>query len=57
VYEELPGWADDVTRVTEAGALPEAARRFLARIEEICDVPISLVSVGQGREQTIPWRR
>jgi adenylosuccinate synthase len=57
VYEEMPGWTGDVSSARDAKDLPEAARRYLARIQEICDVPIALVSVGQGREQTLAWER
>jgi adenylosuccinate synthase len=37
--------------------LPATARRFLRRIEEITDVPVGLVSVGQAREQTVDASR
>ena len=53
VYEELPGWQEDITSARRLSDLPENARRYLDRIREIADVPIGLVSVGQGRDQTI----
>lgn len=50
VYEELPGWP-----ALENGAmdLPPAARNFIRRLEEICQVPVRMVSVGPEREQII----
>jgi adenylosuccinate synthase len=53
VYEEHPGWSENLTAARTVEDLPEAARRYLHRIEEIADVPVSLISVGQSREQTI----
>jgi len=53
VYEELPGWESDVSGARRYQDLPETARRYLERIREIADVPIALISVGQGRDQTV----
>lgn len=53
VYEQQPGWSEDLTGARTLNELPETARRYLHRIQEIADVPVSLVSVGQSREQTI----
>ena len=53
VYEELPGWSEDVSGVRELDQLPENAMRYIRRIEEITDVRVDLVSVGQSRDQTI----
>jgi adenylosuccinate synthase len=53
VYEEMEGWTEDLTSARRMQDLPATARRFLRRIEEITDVPVSLVSVGQAREQTV----
>jgi len=53
VYEELPGWAGNVSDARRLEDLPEPARRYLDRIREIADVPITLISVGQGRDQTV----
>lgn len=51
IYEELPGWKTDLTQIREPRELPEAARRYLALLEEQAGVPITLVSTGPGREQ------
>lgn len=52
-YETLPGWTEDIGRAQSLEALPEAARRYVARIEEICGVPVKIISVGADRNQTI----
>lgn len=53
VYETLPGFADDVTGIRRRADLPVAARRYLELIERTVGVPISHVSIGPDREQTI----
>jgi adenylosuccinate synthase len=54
VYEELDGWGEDLTGARTAEDLPKAARAYLERIAELVDVPIGVVSVGPGREQSLP---
>jgi len=56
VYEELDGWWDDITKVRNYEQLPNNAKKYLRRIEELLKVPISIVSVGPKREQTIVVR-
>ena len=53
VYEELDGWNEDITKVERYEDLPENAKKYIARIEELIDVNIDLVSVGPNRNQTI----
>lgn len=53
VYESMPGWQEDLAGVRAWADLPEAARSYLARIEELVGVPVELVSVGPDRSQTI----
>ncbi len=53
VYEELPGWRQDLTAATEAHDLPAAARDYVAFLEEQVGVPIRLVGVGPGRTQFV----
>jgi len=53
IYETLPGWSEDISGIRRFEDLPENAIRYLKRIEELTDVPVSMVSVGPGREQTI----
>ncbi|UCG32237.1 MAG: adenylosuccinate synthase [Phycisphaerales bacterium] len=51
--EFLPGWDADLSAVRSRDELPANARNFLARLEELLDVPIGIISVGPQREQTI----
>ncbi len=53
VYESLPGWQQDVTRVREYDDLPAAAQNYLQRISQLVGRPVGIVSVGPDREQTI----
>lgn len=60
VYDELPGWDEDITNITKFDDLPENAKNYLKRIEELTDTPLATVSVGPDREQTMilhdPWK-
>ena len=56
VYEEFDGWWDDITKVRTYEQLPNNAKKYLRRIEDLLKVPISIVSVGPRREQTIVVR-
>jgi adenylosuccinate synthase len=58
VYEEFPGWSEDIHDVRAMTDLPENARRYVTAIEDQASVPIVLVSVGPERTQTIEraWR-
>jgi adenylosuccinate synthase len=53
VYETLPGWTEDITKVTSWAGLPGAAREYVQFLGARMDVPISIVSVGPERRQTI----
>ncbi|MBQ1278625.1 MAG: adenylosuccinate synthetase, partial [Thermoguttaceae bacterium] len=53
IYESLPGWAEEIDHIEKYDDLPENAKKYVARLEEILGRPISIVSVGPGREQTI----
>ena len=53
VYEELDGWNEDLTSIEKFEDLPENAKKYIARIEELIGVNIDLVSVGPNRAQTI----
>ena len=52
VYEEMPGWSEDVTSCKSLDELPENARHYLERISQLTDVQISIFSVGPDRNQT-----
>ncbi|MEX0979396.1 MAG: adenylosuccinate synthase [Pirellulales bacterium] len=53
VYETMPGWRQDITKIRKLADLPQAARNYLARLSELIGRPVELVSVGPDREQTI----
>jgi len=53
VYEEMPSWYEDLTHVRRFEDLPEAAKNYILRIEELTGVPATLVAIGPEREQTI----
>ena len=53
VYEELAGWQADITGCRTWPSLPDAARVYVERLEQLAGVPISHVSVGPGRDQMI----
>ena len=53
IYETHAGWMEDITGIKEYDKLPENAKKYLARLEELLECPISIVSVGPDREQTI----
>lgn len=52
IYEELPGWSEDITGVRHLDELPENARNYVRRIGELVGVRISTFSVGPDRDQT-----
>lgn len=52
VYEELPGWKEDITGVKSLHELPENARHYLERISQLTGIPLSIFSVGPDRSQT-----
>ncbi|MBO1221960.1 adenylosuccinate synthase [Staphylococcus nepalensis] len=52
IFETLPGWTEDITSCRSLEELPMNARRYLERISELCDVQISIFSVGPDRNQT-----
>ncbi|AIQ55503.1 adenylosuccinate synthase [Paenibacillus sp. FSL R7-0331] len=52
VYEELPGWSEDITAAKTLDDLPESTRRYVERVAELTGIPIAIFSVGRNREQT-----
>ena len=53
IYEEMPGWQDDLSAVTSVAGLPKAARAYVARIEELTGVPVTYAAVGPDRDQYV----
>ena len=56
IYEELPGWAESTVGVQKLEDLPENARAYIRRIEELVGCPIDIISTGPDREETIVLR-
>ena len=56
IYEEMPGWMRDISMCRSWDDLPETARAYFERVEQLIGVPVSIISVGPGREQTIQHR-
>jgi adenylosuccinate synthase len=57
IYEELPGWSEDITSVKSLEELPEHARQFIERISFLTGIPVSIFSVGPDRDQTIVMKQ
>jgi adenylosuccinate synthase len=61
VYEEFPGWTEDITGCKSLDELPANARHYLERISQLTGIPLSIFSVGPDRSQTnivrSPWRQ
>ncbi|MFC1767411.1 adenylosuccinate synthase [Candidatus Margulisiibacteriota bacterium] len=53
VYEEMPGWKTDLSKVTSYSGLPKNAKKYLDKLSELAGVPISIVSTGAERTQII----
>jgi len=56
IYETMPGWSEDLTKLTSLEQFPENARRYIERIEALAEIPAAVLSVGPGREETIILR-
>ncbi|MCA0452738.1 MAG: adenylosuccinate synthase [Chloroflexi bacterium] len=52
-YITLPGWSEDISRVKDKHDLPEATRAYVQKVAELCQTPISTISVGPERDQLI----
>lgn len=52
VYEELPGWSEDISGARTLSDLPDTARHYVERVSQLTGIPISIFSVGRNREQT-----
>ena len=56
IVESMPGWSVSTAGVSTLDTLPAAARAYLARVEELCEVPVDVVSTGPERRETIVRR-
>jgi adenylosuccinate synthase len=61
VLETLPGWKEDISEIKNFADLPENARNYIKRVEDLTETPVQIVSVGPDRDQTIvlenPYRK
>jgi adenylosuccinate synthase len=57
IITKVPGFAEDISKVLQRDELPSAAKAYVKLIEEFVGVPVSIVSVGPGREQTLPSKQ
>ncbi len=53
IYTEVKGWSEDLTQMTEASQLPKELNAYIAFLEKELETPITIVSVGPDRKQTI----
>lgn len=61
IYEELPGWTEDITGCKSLDELPVNARHYVERVSQLVGIPLATFSVGPDRTQTNvvrnPWRQ
>lgn len=53
IYEEMPGWTEDISQCTNFDELPANAKAYIEKIENLTGVPVKIISVGPKRSQTI----
>ncbi|NIA15560.1 MAG: adenylosuccinate synthase [Nitrospiraceae bacterium] len=53
IYEQMPGWDEDLSACTSWDEFPENARNYFSHIEKVLGVPVAIISVGPGRKQTV----
>ncbi len=53
VYEDMPGWRSSTRDILRYGDLPAAAKRYIARLEQVTGVPVGILSLGPRRESTL----
>ncbi|MBT7752182.1 MAG: adenylosuccinate synthase, partial [Porticoccaceae bacterium] len=56
VYESIPGWSDVTVGARRLEDLPDAAKNYISRIEELTGAPVDVVSTGPDRVETIVLR-
>lgn len=56
VYEEMPGWSENTFGIQDFEALPQQAKDYISRLEQITGVPVDIVSTGPDRNETIVLR-
>ena len=53
IYEDLPGWKEDITEIENYEDIPQSLKNYVSYLQEKLAVPISIISVGPNRNQTI----
>lgn len=53
IYQSFPGWSQDLSKITDFKDLPKEAKEYMKFIETYLEIPIKIVSIGPGRDQTI----
>ena len=56
IYEDLPGWSEDISAARSIDDLPQAAQDYIRLIEQVCQCPVSAVGTGADRDQTLVLR-
>lgn len=56
IYDEMPGWTESTVGIKRYEDLPLAAKNYLKRMEEVCGVPVDIISTGPERDETIVLR-
>ena len=56
IYEELPGWSESTVGLRSYDELPENAKAYLKRMEEVVGIPVDIISTGPERDETIILR-
>ncbi|MDP4500490.1 adenylosuccinate synthase [Nonomuraea sp. NBC_00507] len=56
IYEEFPGWQEDITSAKSFDDLPPTAQSYVRALEEMAGAPVSAIGVGPGRDQTVVVR-
>jgi adenylosuccinate synthase len=56
IYEEFPGWREDISKAREFDDLPKNAQRYIEALQEMSGAPFSVVGVGPARDQTLQLR-
>ena len=53
IYETMPGWKENLSNIRNYADLPQKAKDYIARVEDLIGAPVGIISVGPDREQTI----
>lgn len=56
IYESMPGWTETTFGVKSLDKLPQAARDYIKRVEQLTDVPVDIISTGPDRSETMILR-